>query len=327
VSTKKTILIRLDKIGDLVATLPVDQAKILSDSSRNVEWMVAEGLEFLCRLAEPKRQCQSFSLKSPWQSFQKILIYLKVKKPDEVVIFYAPWWASLAVWLARVPLRAGRLSQWHSFLFFNRGLRQSRSNSDLHEAQYNWELLHFALGKTRPQDEPPFLNIKAPQHRQLLEKYALSARGFVVVHPGMAGSALNWPQAKYNELIERLVEFIPVVVTGTLADNPWLTQIEPRWKKDHRVRWLQNRLNSEELVYILQNAKLVIAPSTGVLHLAVGAGTPSVGIYSNLKAHHPRRWGPRGLGVKIVMPEADCHSSADCMNTIEVSQIMNRDLL
>ncbi len=319
---KKTILIRLDKIGDLVATLPVDQAQILASSSRKIEWMVSEGLEFLCQLAEPRRQCQSLSLKTPWFSFQKLLVYLKVTKPDEVVIFYAPWWVSLAVWLAKVPVRAGRLSQWHSFLFLNRGLRQSRSNSELHEAQYNWELLHFALGVARPNDEPPFLRIKAPQHRQLLEKHALSPRGYVVVHPGMAGSALNWPQAKYNELIERLVEFVPVVVTGTSADAPWVTQIRPRWKTDARVRWLQGQLKMEELVYVLQNAKLVVAPSTGVLHLAVSSGTPSVGIYSNIKAHHPRRWGPRGLGVKVVMPAVDCSKSAGCMRTIEVADVI-----
>ncbi len=327
---KKTVLIRIDKIGDLVATLPVDQAPCLAD--RDVQWIAEDGVKFLCDLAEPRREAKTLSLKTPWASFNKLRGLLSSVRPDEVVIFYAPWWVSLAVWLAKIPVRAGRLSQWHSYLFFNRGLRQSRSNSEQHEALYNWELLHFAIGQKIPQTEPPFLKIKAPQHRQLLEKLQLSLAGFVVVHPGMAGSALNWPQSRYNELIERLVETTNVVVTGTASDAPWLSTIEPRWKNHPRVRWTAGQIHIEELIYLVQSAKSVVAPSTGVLHLAVSTGVRAVGIYSPVKAHHPKRWGPRGLGVTVLLPDVKCPALITClkeqcphhpcMNTITVDQVI-----
>lgn len=330
---KKTVLIRIDKIGDLVATLPVDQAPLLADTTaRDIHWIVEESVRFLCDLAEPRREVQTLNRNTPWASFKKLRKIFSELQADEVVIFYAPWWVSLAAMLAKVPVRAGRLSQWHSYLFLNRGLRQSRSKSEQHEIQYNWELLYFALGHTKPQTEPPFLKLKAPQHRQLLEKLQLSLAGFVVVHPGMAGSALNWPQSRYNELIEILVETTTVVITGTASDAPWLSTLEPRWKNHPRVRWTAGGLQIQELIYLLQSAKSVVAPSTGVLHLAVSTGVRAVGIYSPVKAHHPERWGPRGLGVSVLMPDVQCPAAITClkeqcphhacMNLISVEQVL-----
>jgi len=327
---KKTALIRIDKIGDLVATLPVDQAACLA--GRDVLWVVNENVRFLCELAEPRRQSLSLSSGSGWSAFTQMRKIFRDTAFDEVIVFYAPWWVSLAAWLAKIPMRAGRLSQWHSFLFFNRGLRQSRSNSEMHEADYNWELLHFALEQKKPSRDLPFLHIKAPQHRQLLEKLHLSLANFVVVHPGMAGSALNWPQTHYNKLIETLVETTTVVITGTAADGPWLTSLEPLWKNHPRVRWVVGQLKIEELIYLLQSAKNVVAPSTGILHIAVSAGTQSVGIYSPVKAHHPKRWGPRGLGVTVLTPDVNCPAKISCltdqcpehpcMKTISVEQVL-----
>jgi ADP-heptose:LPS heptosyltransferase len=310
-----TVLIRLDKIGDLIATLPVDQTPALKQ--HKITWVVESGVRFLCDLAEPARNCLSISLLTPWNSFKQLLAFLKSEKPERVVIFYAPWWVSLAAWWARVPHRVGRKSQWHSYLFLNAGLRQSRSQSLSHEADYNWELIHFAL-YTPAEGEPPVLKIQAPFQPQLLEKLDLSAKNFTVVHPGMAGSAKNWPQSHYNSLIESLTDHGIVAVTGTKADDPWLTQIRPRWKGHPRVRWLQNQLNITELVFVLQSAKNVVAPSTGVLHLAASSGTPVIGLYSNVLAHHPRRWAPRGLGVKILTPPA---GSTD-MSQIRVEQVL-----
>lgn len=312
----KSVFIRLDKIGDLVSTLPVDQADFLR--AGEVTWVVDEGVKSLCELAEPKRKCLSLpALKLPRSSFFQLYRFLKSERPQRLVIFYAPWWASLAAWLASVPLRVGRLSQWHSFLFFNWGLRQSRSASAKHESEYNWDLLHHAYRK--PVNSPcPLLKIQAPVQRHIFEKLNVRSKDFVVVHPGMSGSAHNWPQAKYNQLLEILVATDIVVITGTKADDPWLTEIAPLWKTHPRVRWAQDKLNFTELIFVLQSAKAVIAPSTGVVHLAASTGTPVVGIYSATTAHHPRRWGARGLGVKILLPQP----GSEDMNTISVQNVL-----
>lgn len=298
--SENAVFIRLDKIGDLVATLPVDQAEFLQN--QQITWVIDSSVQFLAQNAMPVRESFPLSLRKKWDSFQKLLQFLKTKKPARVVIFYAPWWASLAALMAQVPLRIGRKSQWHSLVFLNKTLRQSRSQSLQHEAEYNWELLHFAYDQ-KPTTSVPVLKLQPKSNRQLFEKFNLQPKSYVVVHPGMAGSALNWPQKNFSELIGKLVEKTTVVVTGTNADSRWLNEIEDRWNHHPRVRFLKGQLQIEQLLFILQNATSVAAPSTGVLHLAASTGTPVVGIYSPVRAHHPNRWGPRGFGASFVLPD------------------------
>jgi heptosyltransferase I len=335
--SKKAVFIRLDKIGDLISTLPVDQLQGLHTSAQtyDIQWVISSGLGWIAKQAKPERKFLELSLKKEeWKkSYQQLLEFLKKEKPDAAVIFYAPWWASLACWQAGVPLRVGRKSQWHSFLFLNQGLRQSRTEATQHEADYNRELVEFAFGLTPT--TTPFFQLQAEDSTRLLEKWNLQKKNYFVVHPGMFGSALNWPQKKYNELISELTKTSQVIITGTQNDERFLTEIKTAWSNHSQVRIAQDQLTMQELLSILKMAKGVIAPSTGVLHLAASLGVHAVGIYSPVQVHHPKRWGPRGPKATFVLPEIlqneKCHAIDHCLNmecqfypcmeTISVSQV------
>lgn len=298
----KSVFIRLDKIGDLIASLPVDELSFLSEKNISVSWVISKGLGFIAESSLPKRKYLELDLNDRKTSTKKLIQYLKEEKPESVVVFYAPWWVGYACWRAGVPLRVTRKSQWHSFLFFNRALRQSRSLALMHEADYNRELVEFAFQEKHQGEATPYLKLDPPNRRTLFEKHALQPKEYFVVHPGMAGSALNWPQSHYNILIEKLINAGPVVITGTKSDDPYLTEIKPQWEKNQKIRYLQNQLSMEDLLTILKNARGVVAPSTGVLHLAASLGTHCVGIYSPVTVHSARRWGPRGPHAHAISP-------------------------
>lgn len=309
----KVLLVRLDKIGDLVSTMPVDQ--VLTDQGHEVTWVIAQGLGFLAENAQPKRKYLELSLSNKTESILKLKNWIEKEKPDVSIFFYGPWWVSQALWSLGVPTRVGRRSQWHSYLFLNKGLRQSRSQATKHEADYNQELVNFAF-QLKPQQATPILKLEAPIKRHLFEKFDLRPLDYVVVHPGMAGSALNWPQTHYNTLIEKLIQSTSVVITGTQADEKWLTEIKAKWQSHPKVRILQNQLNFEELLFILKNAKALVAPSTGVIHLGASLGITVVGLYSPIQVQHPKRWGPRGEKVHILLPpQAQCPAQKQCLGS------------
>lgn len=306
----KVIFLRLDKIGDLIATLPVDQLPWLKEKNIQSKWVIAKGLGSIAKLASPAREFIELDLKDQKKSTEELVQYLKSEKPGAVVVFYAPWWVSYACWKAGVPLRVTRKSQWHSFLFFNRTLRQSRSLAEKHEADYNRELVEFAFNQ--PAGNTPFLRLEPTVRRHLFEKYDIKPGEFFIVHPGMAGSALNWPQAHYNILIEKLLNAGTVVITGTAGDDPYLTEIRPQWENNPKVRWLQNQLSMEDLLSLLKSARGVVAPSTGVAHLAAAVGTPVVGIYSPIRVHRATRWGIRGEKATAISPQVNCPAGEKC---------------
>src|SRR5690606_25694727 len=107
------------------------------------------------------------------------------------------------LFLAGVPKRGGVLSQWHSFLFYNAKVRQKRSRAERHELDYNVELLCHVLNIPIP-EHVPNLRLQASEKENMVEKFGLQPNQFCVVHPGMGGSALNWPSEYYVNLIKYL---------------------------------------------------------------------------------------------------------------------------
>lgn len=392
-STKKIILIRLDKIGDLIATLPADQVfthaadeaaahsnvgdsiawKAQGEFQSKIQWIVAEGLEKIVRYSVPKRAFTVLSLKNKWHSFKKLVAYLIQEKPELIVYFYGPTWAYLAGFIARAFLRlqgtnailVGRYSQWFSFLFLTNGLRQSRSLSEKPELQYNIEMAEFAKNYWQGNNKDNSSNNKStdiantaynnktntdvgthfnshskyflkldshqiPSYEKLWEKiktqFQLESKNYVVVHPGMAGSALNWPSHRWNELIQKLIQShsydsnFKVVITGTALDQKWLDPLRAQWQHHPQVAWTESALSFDELLLVLNHSQRTYAPSTGVLHLATALGVPVVGIYSPILSHHPRRWGPQAPAtqdVQVLLPKlehlTECPAKSKCL--------------
>ncbi len=311
---KKIILIRLDKIGDLVCTLPVDQ--VLDPKLYDITWVVQKGMGQVLDTADHPIQYIELDKSKPDISQSMLNKYLAKNKFDIAISFQCPWWVNFQLFWHRIPRRIGVLSQWHSFLFLNQGLRQKRSESIKHEFEYNLELVEKIIGPFEKSKNLIAYRFRRPSSSRTLEKHNL--KNYIVVHPGMMGSALNWPQEKYIEYIYELLEQNKtVVITGTASDEPYLTKIKAEFLNHPQVRWLQSVLNFSELLEILNFSEYVVAPSTGVAHLAASLGKNIKAIYSPIQVHHPRRWRPRGIHqgqqIDIFLPDVVCPGTKSCL--------------
>ena len=326
---RRALFIRLDRIGDLVLSLPTDQALNIE----TVDWWIPRGLSFVTEHAQPLRKSREFgktlSLLEAW----KLARTVRQNAYDLAVVFHAPWWAGFVLWLAGVPVRVGVRSQWHSFLFFNRGVRQKRSRAECSELEYNFRLLEEGLGLASGSLPRSSLKLTAKTGRPA----AAPSGEYYVVHPGMSGSALNWSTESYAQLIERLDR--PVVITGTAADEAFLGPLRERLRrldvavdddvsvdvgeqaKRPEIFWLDGKLTGAELIGLLAHARAVIAPSTGVMHLAASTGVPTLGIFSNVLVQRALRWGPHGARTAVVEPPYDCPAE-ECMARISVDQVL-----
>lgn len=312
---ERVLLVRLDRIGDLVMTMPVDQVL----GAAWVQWWVPKGLGFVASNAKPRRRAKEISRNIGVKGFFELLGEIRNENYDAAVVFHAPWWVSLLLWLAGVPLRIGVKSQWHSFLFLNRAVRQKRSRAEASELEYNFRLLEEGLntpvGTLTRANLRLETELKSDAKKQLLFKHGLSWGAYFVVHPGMGGSALNWPTSYYAELIAKLSNVAPVAITGTATDEKFLAPLKETLKDDSSVVWMDGKLTGSELIAVLSGAVHVYAPSTGVLHLAASTGRPTVGIYSPVRVQHPKRWGPQGSAVATLIPKVECPGQMFCLGT------------
>ena len=141
--SKNVLLIRLDRIGDLILSLPVDES--LAKMGYHSDWWISKGLDFVTRNAMPPRN--SLQIDKPFnvEQFKKLYYLLKSKSFSMAIVFHAPWWIAVLLFVARIPIRIGPKSQWYSFLFYNHGVRQRRSEALKSELEYNFSLIEQAL--------------------------------------------------------------------------------------------------------------------------------------------------------------------------------------
>ncbi len=117
-------------------------------------------------------------------------------------------------------------------------------------------------------------------------------RGLTLVHPGAASEARRWPLERFVATIAALRERgHDVAVTGSASEAPRAAELARRSGLEP-ARDLAGRTSLPELSRLVRGARLVLSGDTGIAHLAVAHGTPTVTLFGPVS---PADWGPPAL--------------------------------
>ncbi|MCX8072110.1 MAG: glycosyltransferase family 9 protein [Candidatus Binatia bacterium] len=301
----RVLLVRTDHLGDMLLTLPM--AQVLR--AAQPEWRVSV-------LASPANR----EAAEHHPDVSEVLVDIEAKHSglrqlralardlagrfDAAILVHPTPRLALALWLAHIPLRIGTAYRAYSFLL-NRRVRQHRRGRAIHESLLNLELLS-AVGIAPPQAVPP-LRWQMRDHEverveALLRQHGLSGESWAVIHPGSAGSALNWDASAYAAFGQRIAKAgHRVVVTGTMREQALAARVCSGIGS--AAVNLCGALSLGELAVALQRCSLFIGGSTGPTHLAALLGAPTVALYSPLRSQRPERWQPLGPRVLTLLPD------------------------
>ncbi len=252
---------------------------------------------------------------------------------DTVLVLHPSFRLALLCFLARIPLRVGTGYRAYSCLF-NQRVFQHRKKAGRHELELNLDLAK-AIGA--PLGQITF-HLHLPEEsvarvRMLLQgKGVAPGQSFVVLHPGSGGSAMDWPLTGFAALAERIRSEmgIAVVVTGSLAESALVDRMIA--KMTAPPLRLDGELTIKEMLALLSLASVLVANSTGPLHMAVAVGCRVVGLFCPLGACAPARWGPYGQLDSVLMPPLPpCEKckgrrcqNGNCMELISADQVFAR---
>ncbi len=325
----KILLIRPDRIGDVVLSTPVIAAIKHYYPNAEVYFLVRDHVLPVVKhnaLLSGILVYYPYTTHKGFSGFWKLLKEIRKHKFQIAITLQVSFFVSMAMFYSGIRYRIGPYSKWYSFFIFNRGIRQARSTVEMHEADYNLMLLRRIGIRVPSRQFQPNITVDAEakqRMREFLKKEGLEeSTPFVVVHPGMGGSALNWPEGYYVDLIQRiLTRSIPVLVTGSVTEKIMVDRVVLASKSHDPKNLLHFFLGAlshtglEDFIALLSLTKVVIAPSTGALHIGLALGKPTVSFFSPIKVQSALRWGPyteEDEKNSVLVPDALCGQDYKC---------------
>lgn len=138
------------------------------------------------------------------------------------------------------------------------------------------------------------------------EKGLSRAHKTIAIHPGMAGSALNWPESHYVALARRLIRRYNVIITGGPGEIALVERVfngiarQQTYAPDQPIftRYVGEK-GLGDMIAILSQCDGLVAPSTGPLHLAVALGKKVVSRF-----FRPLKFKVRSAGARLAWPLA-----------------------
>ena len=332
----KVVINRSDAIGDLLLTLPMVNLIKEKYPKAHISLIVSHRVKGLVEFIDLVDEVHFLDLGA---SYFKRLNFFKKALSNCTHFFHVggDGLACFAAFLKGISYRGGMISRPLSFLFLNKGLRQSRSKEAKHEVEFNLDLLApleivYKTSEIEKYQATLSLDpdLQDSAKAELDHSFSDSSKDLVVIHPGMSGHTLNWPKDYYPRFIERLLKDenfkSNILISHTPSDEaylePFRTDFKHLLERDDVCLYDGSKKGLSVYLAILSKSKLVLAPSTGVTHMANILGRKQIGIYSPIRAQSALRWGPFVKSDNVrVFSGAENEDETKCMSLITIEDV------
>jgi ADP-heptose:LPS heptosyltransferase len=343
-SARRILAVRLDRLGDLLMTLPALKelrrlapgAEIeLAVGSWNEE--IARGLPFVDRLRIVDAPSSAWGKRARWRDAARAI--RDGGTPDLAIEFQGDVRSIVLMARTGAGLRAGYGDTGGDYLLTHVGLwDEARS-----WYRQNVELLGvFFPGKPLSETIEPYNFLLSEDRRvggEVMDRLGLKRRPFIGIHPSAGRAIKQWEVEKFAALADRLVEATSgtVILTGSASDRELVEEVAARSKS--RPETLIGGVGLRGFAALLERLDLFVSGDTGPMHLADAVACPGVAIFG---PSDPRRYRPESSATLTVVrnplycspcnmirkPPAECArlEAPECVSTITVDQVLQAAL-
>jgi heptosyltransferase III len=327
---RRILIVRTDRLGDVILTLPM--VAVLR------EWYPDAYLAMMLNRYTGEIVRGNPSLNeiiwddriSGGEPSPGLVGTLRARKFSTVFVVHPTPRLAWLVACAGIPERIGTGYRVYSF-FFNRKIYEHRKDARYHELEYNLHMLRTLRPEFTGDGVVPRydINIDPAADMEVRKRIGSLASGqsLIVMHPGSGGSAHDWPRTHFAQLAGLVAgeRRYRLVVTGGGKEDALVRDIAAAGKTEFAFA---GSLSLPELAALYAMARVVVGNSTGPLHLAAAVGTRVIGLYSQITAMSPARWGPYTERKVVFVPSrpVDCRECTGgtpcaCMASIPVEQV------
>ncbi|MFA4983755.1 MAG: lipopolysaccharide heptosyltransferase II [Candidatus Omnitrophota bacterium] len=307
---KRILVVRTDRIGDVVLSTPVIRALRDSYPHAYIAMMVSayakdvvEGNPCLDEVIIYDKEAEH----KGWLGSFKFARNLKKKRFELALILHPANRAHLVTFIAGIPMRVG-YDRKLGFLLSDK-VKHLKHLGQKHELEYNLDLLRY-LG-IEADDKKTFMPIKAESERWvenvLLKEGVKPADKLLALHPGASCPSKIWPSGRFAEVADKLSlkHGLKVIILGGPKDAVLAGRLAGQMRT--KAFNLAAKTSVSQLASIIRRCRLFISNDSGPVHIASAVGTPVISIFGrSQEGLSPRRWGPLGLKDRILHTKVGC---------------------
>lgn len=280
---KRILLVRTDRVGDVVFITPMirEIRRTYSDA-------------FIATLTQP--HTKNIMLNNPYldlaltddlekDTFWDVVKELRKYKFTDGLMMIPTQRAAFQMLWAGIKNRIGVGHKLYELMTFTKSVSRNNYTPLRHEADYCMDLARKIGVKTDNINLEIFLTEKEKaEGAAFLEKFGVEEDDIkIIIHTGTLGSAPNWSEEKYHELIERiftefLIPNLKIILSAKEMSRQFLEGL--RIFNSYKIINISRSVEDlRELIRVIGQADVFIGPSTGPLHISDALGKKAIGIH------------------------------------------------
>lgn len=291
---KKILVIRTDRFGEFILSLPVIRAirkKIPSS------YVCVMANSFTKELIEHNPDINDIIIYDEKNMLgllntAKLLNDIKKREFDLVIILNPKKKFNILAFLAGIPIRLGYDRKWGFLL--NHKIKDQKSLGQKHEIEYNLDLIRSVGIDCEDKKVDIFIQWEDDQFvSSILSGLSIQDTDkLLALHPWTSDPIKQWPMERFLTLAKRINSELgyKVVIIGGKQE---VKDAEDFCRKNDFLINLSGKFSLRQSAAFLKKCKALISNDSGPVHLACAVGVPVIAIFRNdLPAKSSKRWGP-----------------------------------
>jgi len=283
-------ILRLSAIGDVCHAVSAVQAIQKHNPKAKITWVLGK-VEAMLLADLPGIKFVIFDKKQGKAAYKKLKAEFKGKKFDVLLHMQVALRANIAAAYIPAKVKMGfdwsRCKEGHA-IFTNKRIAAQTEPHVLEGFQ------GFAKAIGVPDYEPnwkmPYSQFDLDFAQRTLAEFDEPNKKIFVISAAASKKERNWLPERYAALaLHAYRNGFKVVLTGGPVEMEKALASDIQSHCDFEILNLVGKTNLKQLLCVLKQADLVLAPDTGPAHMAVTVDTPVIGLYAH---SNPKRTGP-----------------------------------
>lgn len=333
---KNIIIIRMDRIGDVVLSTPAIKAvrDAYPDSRiavlvRPYAKEVVAGNPYI----DDVITYDKFGKEKSLSGKIRFIMGLRRKRFDLAIILHPKNSSHILTFLAGIHERLGYDKK--SSIFLTKRVPHTKQYGLKHEIDYALDLLHYAgIDSSDRSLHVPLNKTSEESIDKLFNENGISCKDTVItIHPAASCISRRWALERFAKVSDTLAKKYGarIIVISGPGDSKAMGDKVVKLMKSKPLN-LSGKTSVSELASILRRSKLLISNDSGPVHISCAVGTPVISIFSrNDRGISPDRWGPVGKKDVVLHKDVDCdiclaHNCKlgfKCLDAISVEEVLS----